>query len=327
MLISELLKDVEKPPQGSIVAIPFATLQLIDWLGPGYINMAYASEPRTSQIFNRDCFLTPPKYAGSYLLSYPPWLRRNDTEDKSIFDRYNSDNLYKCFIKTILNDPPLGGTIIVPLSFLTGTRDSEIKRRNKFLQIYKIKQLHIYNETLINSYIPMVLTFVRRNDPSSRQEVINPVFYPSLKQYTWFIRDSTALENQNPFFETPYFGDFRPIKKTVHISLFQQTDIDTNPPLYFCKSETSTSQIGLSDENREHNVRIKIRGFLSKRLQQRIIKDFNVWARNWIHKTGGIFLKYICVKDKKQSYMSSELAIDTIERIIWNYRTNSPLLN
>ena len=320
MLISELLKDVEKPHQGSIVAIPFATLQLIDWLGNGYINMAYASEPRTSQIFNRDCLANPPKYSGSYVLSYPPWVRKNDTEDKSIFDKYNSDNLYKCFVKTILNDPPLGGTIILPLSFLTGTRDSEIKRRNKFLQIYKIKQTHIYNEILINSYIPMVLTFIRRTDPSSRQEGLNPVFYPSLKSYTWVIRDSLGLENQNPFFETPYFRDARPIKKAVYISLFQQTDIDTNPPLYFCKSETPTSQISLSDKNKEHDVRIKIRGFLSKHLQQRFIKDFNIWARNYIDKTGGIFLKYICLKDKKQSYMSSELAFDVIERLIWHYR-------
>jgi hypothetical protein len=320
MLVSELLKDVEKPPMGSIVAIPFASLQLIDWLGPGYINMAYASEPRTSHIFNRDCLANPPKYSGAYILSYPPWNRKNDSDDKSLFDKYNTDNLYKCFIKTLLADPPLGGTIVVPFSVFSGTRDSEIKRRTKFLQIYAIKQLHIYNETLINGFIPMVLTFIRRNEHPSRLAGLYPVFYPSLKKATWVIRDYLHLEDQDPFFETVIFSDFKPTLKKVQISVYQNTDIDTNPPLYFCKSETATSQISLSNENKEHDVRLKIRGFLSKRLQQRIIKDFNVWARFWINKTGGVFLKYICLKDKKQSYIPVELALIAIERLIWYYR-------
>jgi hypothetical protein len=322
MLISELLKDVEKPPTGTIVAIPFASLQLIDWLGPGYINMAYATEPRTSHIFNRDCLATPPKYSGSYLLCYPPWTRKNDTDDKSIFDKYNSDNLYKCFIKTILSDPPIGGTMILPLSFLIGTRDSEIKRRSKFLQIYKIKQLHIYSDALINSYIPTVLTFIRRTEPCTRTEELTSVLYPSLKNCSWTIRDYSNLEDQDPFFGTPYTIDAEPHDKKVQVSLFQLTDVDTNPPLYFCKSETATSHISLSDTNKEHDVRIKIRGFLSRRLHKRLIKDFNNWAADWINKTGGVFLKYICLKDKKQSYMPNELSIIAIERLIWYYRRN-----
>lgn len=326
MLISELLKDVEKPPLGTIVAIPFASLQLIDWLGPGYINMAYASEPRTSQIFNRDCLATPPKYSGSFLLCYPPWTRKNDAEDKSIFDKYNSDNLYKCFIKTLLVDPPIGGTIVVPLSFLIGTRDSEIKRRSKFLQIYKIKQIHIYSESIINSYVPMVLTFIRRTESCPKAEELSPVLYPSFKKCSWLMRDYSYLEDQDPFFGSPYFTKSRPPNKLVQVTIFQQTDVDANPPLYFCKSEIFPSQISLSSENNTHCVKIKIRGFVSRKLQKRLIEDFNSWARNWINKTGGVFLKYISLKDKKQSYMPTEVAIEAIERLIWHYRNCRPQL-
>jgi hypothetical protein len=319
MLVSDLLKDVEKPPQGSIVAIPFATLQLIDWLGPGYINMAYALEPRTSQIFNRDCLANPPKYSGTYLLSYPPWTRKNDSEDKAMFDKYNSDNLYKCFIKTLITDPPLGGTIVVPLTFLIGSRDSEIKLRSKFLQIYKIKQLHIYNETIITSYIPIVITFLRRTEINSKHETLDIVLYPSLKRISLQMLDHSSFVYQDPFFDTPYFTDCKPHNKKAYVSLFQITDVDSNPPLYFCKSDNESSKIGLYSEKKDLDVRLKIRGFLSRRLHKRLIADFNAWASNWINKSGGLFLKYICLKDKKQSYMQTELAIIAIERLIMYY--------
>ena len=136
------------------------------------------------------------------------------------------------------------------------------------------------------------------------------------------MRDYSHLEDQDPFFGYPHLANSRPPKKLVQVTVFQNTDVDTNPPLYFCKSETSSSQISLSSENKALDVKIKIRGFVSNKLQKRLIEDFNSWARNWINKTGGVFLKYISLKDKKQSYMPTEVAIEAIERLIWHYTVN-----
>lgn len=318
MLIAELLKDVEKPPAGSIIVVPFAKPELLEWIGPNNITMAYAMEPRTSKIFNRDCLASPPRYTGAYILAYPPWDRKNATENKAMFDLYGTDNLYKCFIKTLIKEYSLGGTIIVPLSFMTGTRDSDLSRRKKFLEIYQITKIHVHNKRLINTYVPLVLSFVRRTEPRPRLiEQVDVVFYPSLKQTTLQSTDD-AFRNQDPFYNTIY--QMPSSLKKITVSLFSPADegVDRNPvPLYFNKTESPTLPIMLTTI--KTNYRIKIRGYVSRKLTARIIADFNAWIKSWIEQTGGIFLQYVIIQEAKLDYMPTEIALTAIDHIIRSY--------
>ena len=51
-----------------------------------------------------------------------PYLARNKSKDKSLYDKYDVNDLYKCFIKNLIDDPPDGGIIIIPLNFMCSIR-------------------------------------------------------------------------------------------------------------------------------------------------------------------------------------------------------------
>jgi len=308
MLASDFLKDVEKPPQRSIVVVPFAKPEILDWLGTDYIIMAYSTDPQSNKVFKRDSLATAPRYNGAYVIGFPPWDRKNDTEDKTLFDLHASDNLYKCFIKTMLksDNTPLGGTIIVPLSFLTGTRESEVGRRKKFLENYRIKVISIYKTTLIQTYMPVVISFIRRSESKPNVEIIETITYPEKTHH--FIEYYSLISQfggHDPLVEYP-----KPQKKI-------QVEFNKNGILYFDK--TRLSRLSNSDSKE-----IYIRGFVSKRLLEVIIRDFNAWSDAWLARTCGLFLKYKAVESSVVQYISSEIVVEAIQRIIWKYFIHKP---
>jgi hypothetical protein len=330
MSVTELLKDIEKPPKGTIVVVPFATQPLMEWLGRDHIILGYSSDPYTTTIFKKDCLLSPPRLSGAYVICYPPWDRKNDASDKSIFDSYGTDNLYKCFLKNLINDSQaLGGTIIIPLNFLTGSRDSEKKRRKDFLNSYKIKKLHVYNEITINTYTPIVLSFIRRTEPKPTVEMFMPVFYPSRTQLTWLFDTSTPmLPGSDPFKYTPYTSTPNNQIK-IKTTLLETEDVDDSQHMYVCKFESSTRKIAAQDNAVSADYRISIQGHMSKRLQRRLMNDFNKWVGDWIELTNGIFLNYTTTNNIKTPYISTDLVTEAMKRILWSYYqkpdTASPL--
>lgn len=92
----------------------------------------------------RDTLLDPPDYANKYVITNPPYLARNKSKDKTIFDKYNVNDLYKCFIKSIINVGLLGGIIIIPVSFLSSIRNMEIELRRQFILEFNIRRVNLF---------------------------------------------------------------------------------------------------------------------------------------------------------------------------------------
>ena len=51
--------------------------------------------------YKKDTVKNPPDYNNKYLITNPPYLARNKSKDKSLFDKYDVNDLYKCVIKHI----------------------------------------------------------------------------------------------------------------------------------------------------------------------------------------------------------------------------------
>ena len=62
----------------------------------------YDIDPKKDSITKRDTLKCPPTYDNKFILTNPPYLARNKCDDKSIFDMYGENDLYKCFIKFYL---------------------------------------------------------------------------------------------------------------------------------------------------------------------------------------------------------------------------------
>src|SRR3989338_5236053 len=62
----------------------------------------YDLEPQHDRISQRDTLLNPPDYTGRFVITNPPYLARNKATDKQAYERWDEDDLYKCFLKILI---------------------------------------------------------------------------------------------------------------------------------------------------------------------------------------------------------------------------------
>jgi len=313
MRLEKLLEFTSKPPQGAIVTLPFANQEALDWLGKGYIVLGYAIQPRTTAIFQRDVFMNPPKFTGAYVIALPPWTHKNDAADKGIYDHYGTDNLYKCFVKMLLKDPALGGTIVLPLNFLIGIRDSEQTRRSQFFRLYEVRSITVFSDELIDKMIPIVIEFQRWTEyaKSQNQIKIRLVAKCSTTETFWNINHTP----KNPFImeSCPFLTNYtKEAKKKITV---QYNSYD-KPTLYLSKTAYPPT---LSAEPLENSTNITIIGQTSHRLRRRLANDFNDWLTNWLESTHGIFLPFLIINGTRKPTIPNELVAEALRRIVWSY--------
>lgn len=134
-------------------------LEFINSAGAGAVEM-YDIDPKISGTIKRDTLLEPPDYTNKFVITNPPYLARNKNKDKKLYDKYNTNDLYKCFIKTLLDSKPLGGILIIPLNFWCSVRKSDILLRKMFLQEFHIIRLNIFEEPVFEDTNYSVCSFL-----------------------------------------------------------------------------------------------------------------------------------------------------------------------
>jgi hypothetical protein len=91
-------------------------------------------EPKKDFIIKRDTLLNPPNLDDAFVITNPPYLARNKCDNKEIFNKYNTNDLYKCFIKLLTASYCKGGILILPLNFLCSIRKGDIEIRENFIK-------------------------------------------------------------------------------------------------------------------------------------------------------------------------------------------------
>ncbi len=128
-------------------------------------------------IIIRNTLLTPPNYSNKFVITNPPYLARNKSKDKTIFNLYNLNDLYKCFIQTLINVPPIGGILILPLNFFCSIRKEDIILRKKFLNKFNISRMNIFEEQVFDDTTSAVCSIMF--DRSDVLSSIIPTFFIS----------------------------------------------------------------------------------------------------------------------------------------------------
>ena len=143
----------------------------------------YDIEPKHSYIIKKDTIQNPPNYNNKFIITNPPYLARNKSTNKVLFDKYDVNDLYKCFIKEIITNIALGGIMIVPLNFWSSIRKNDIELRKLFLDIYNVNILNIFEEKVFDdtTYTVCSFQFTNRNniEPNIDLNIIHITLYPS----------------------------------------------------------------------------------------------------------------------------------------------------
>ena len=151
----------------------------------------YDIDPKCDGAITRDTLKNPPDYKNKFVLTNPPYLARNKNKNKELYDLYDCNDLYKCFIITLINNVSLGGIIIVPLNFLCSIRKADIELRKKFLEVYHIHMVNIFEERVFKdtSYSVCSIYFIRKTKSSTSE--FTTFIYPEKKM----IKLSLSEEN------------------------------------------------------------------------------------------------------------------------------------
>jgi hypothetical protein len=160
-----ILDGFELPPAGTAQRIvePFAGKgDLLEWLktkGSTLPVEAYDIDPKAPGIVSRDTLMNPPDYNQAWILTNPPYLARNKSSEKALFDAYNTNDLYKCFIHSVAQADVAGGILIIPAGFFLSPRDLDVRCRSAFLSRYRLIKVKYFEEQVFPETGTTVVAF------------------------------------------------------------------------------------------------------------------------------------------------------------------------
>ena len=100
---THILKNMTIPEDITYIIEPFAGQgDLLKFLTKKYTIECYDIDPKKDFIIKRDTLFNPPDYKNKFILTNPPYLARNKSKSKEIYNKYDVNDLYKCFIKELI---------------------------------------------------------------------------------------------------------------------------------------------------------------------------------------------------------------------------------
>lgn len=165
---SKIFQDLKIPNHVQHVIEPFAGAgDLFPFILNGNPDMemeCYDIDPKAGNIIKRDTLQEPPCYDDKFVVTNPPYLARNKCADKTYFEKYQANDLYKCFVKQLISSNALGGAIIIPVNFWCSARRTDVELRRDFLRKYSIIHLNIFEEPVFSdtTYSVCAFQFERR---------------------------------------------------------------------------------------------------------------------------------------------------------------------
>tara|TARA_R100001591_G_scaffold117422_1_gene136837 strand:- start:287 stop:1282 length:996 start_codon:yes stop_codon:yes gene_type:complete len=104
-------------------------------------------DPKDSSTTRQDTLMNPPIYKDKYIVTNPPYLASNKTNEQQVFRKWGQSDLYKCFVKSFIDGDASGGIMIIPLNFLC---DRDTKLREEFFTKYHIDKINIFEERVFD---------------------------------------------------------------------------------------------------------------------------------------------------------------------------------
>jgi len=271
----------------------------------------YDIDPKYENSVKRDTLKDPPCYTNKFVLTNPPYLARNKSTNKELYDKYDCNDLYKCFIINLIDSDCKGGIIIIPLNFISSIRKADIDLRKRFLTKYSINIMNIFEEQVFDdtSYAVCSLYFV----PNNGSKTIKTFIYPS--KHTM---DIVLNENNNYTIGGEIYNLSIDKKYRVQRATRETKDNITNI-LLKCIDDTTHSQLGfriVSDDNRfiDSTPNLSARSYatlvinkkLSLKEQDILVKKMNEYVKIQREKYHSLFLTNY--RDSSRKRISFDLA-------------------
>jgi len=246
----------------------------------------YDIEPQQDFITKQDTFIDTPDFTNKFVITNPPYLARNKSTEKKYFDKYNTNDLYKCFIQILIDQPCLGGIIIVPLNFICSIRKNDIHLREKFLQKYNIHTINIFEEQVFKDTKYAVCSFQFSLSEKEKNKDILCNIYPLNKKFVYVFNKNNNFSIGGEIYNLPQKDTYK-IDRATHIH--KEKKYFTNI-LIKCIDDNINNQIQMSiveniDTYIDKTTKLSSRSYailvieplLDNEKQQKLVDDFNTF--------------------------------------------------
>lgn len=116
----------------------------------------YDIDIKDARVKYNDSLLNPINYTDKTVITNPPYLAQNKTKEfKEIFLKYNTDDLYKASILSIIGCK--NGILIIPINFFTDENTKNI--RKGFLSQYKVSYVNTFNKPVFENTTYNICSF------------------------------------------------------------------------------------------------------------------------------------------------------------------------
>ena len=328
-----ILEGINIPEYVNKIIEPFAGKgDLLDWIvKKSFKNKveSYDIEPKRSDIIKRDTLINPPKYENSWVITNPPYLARNKCANKEIFDMYDTNDLYKCFIKSIVNDKCQGGVIIIPAGFFFSPRLIDSSCRDEFMSNYKILKVKYFEETVFDdtSTTVVVIEFELSKEKLIKQNVKwimlptkeEKIFNMSLKN-DWIIGGEIYNLEVPKLIKITRHVDGLPLKNEEYQTFMTLNALDSGKMDGRIKLEYKKDYIYPAKDCSRTYATIRVSGLeLSEEDQKEICVKFNELIEKKRNEYWSLFLpQFRESKEYARKRIPFELAYKIIGNIIMN---------
>lgn len=172
----------------------------------------YDIQPRNTSIIQRDTLRNPPSFSDKFVITNPPYLARNKCNDKEIYEKYGEDDLYKCFLKILIENPCVGGILILPVNFLSCP-----KLLKSFIDVYQILKMNVFEEQVFDDTTSSVCSFAFNRRESTSISFPHHVFIQAGTLSLSCHRSRTTLSPEEKFITSKEAENTR--RETEHRTL------------------------------------------------------------------------------------------------------------
>lgn len=177
--VDYILQRMQIPVNFKLIEPFVGNGDILKWIGHD-IDEIYDLDPKIKNCKKRDTLKNPPEYTNKFVITNPPYLNKNKSKDKTIFNLFGTDDLYKAAIKSFVDGNVSGGILIVPLNFIS---QHNSKIRKLFFEKYHITKLNIFEETVFDDTSYTICSFEFFKGKHSINK-IDTVVYPSNSKIT-----------------------------------------------------------------------------------------------------------------------------------------------
>jgi hypothetical protein len=324
-----ILEGFSQPPSECTIIEPFAGKgDLLNWLDEGYRVEAYDIEPKAENIVQRDTLRDTPEYTDKWVLTNPPYLARNKCEDKELFDKYDTNDLYKCFLNSLTSQACCrGGILIIPAGFFLSPRDVDVRCRRAFLTKYRLLKVKYFEEQVFDDTTTTVVAFsFERVWGHSEIQTVEWVHMPSGVSKKFTMKDADGWIIGGDIYALPVAEHIK-IRRHVEGQAMREGEQQTFLTLNALDSGTQAGRICLKYERGEiYPAKDSSRTFATLRIQGKTLSEeeqidlanrFNEFLEQKREETWSLFLpQYRESKEYARKRIPFELAYTIVGHLI-----------